>query len=195
MTDAALGSDAPAATWQPYYPWLLLVAITGLTQLAGLQEVWRYQPGESLWRLLSSHFVHGSAEHWLMNVGSQFAAFYLFPELGRWRNFLFLLLLSVAGVSLGLWLFDSDIGYYQGFSGAYYGLLGGIAVISYRRNAWALWVLLFVVGKITLEQWQGEVWYDFGRVAIQAHLYGFISGLIAAVLLRLCDKYTETALR
>lgn len=136
------------------------------------------------WRWVTTHLIHLNWPHLWLNIGSLLVTFALLPVLLQLRLLLPLLLFSCVGVSSGLLLWDLQNGYGQvvGFSGVLYGLLVVGAVHYWGRDSITYWVLLFVVGKIAWEQIVGASTTSEAilgdPVAVNAHLYGAISGVL-----------------
>ena len=144
-----------------------------------------YLRGDSplqLWRWLTTHFVHINWPHLWLNLLSFWAALAVLPQLLRPRLLLTSLLFSCLCVSAGQLLWDLQQGWVAGFSGVLYGLLVSGALLAIGKNQLAPWVLLFVVVKIGREQWLGALPSSEqllgGSVAINAHLYGALSGVL-----------------
>lgn len=141
-----------------------------------------------IWRWLTAHITHFSAIHALLNLAGMLviAAInraFLFSRQGG-LSFIFLGL----WVSAGIWLFNPEIVTYAGLSGVLHGLfiLAVVMTDQYRR-AFKVLLLALWGGKVLLELSGGM---DLsGRsellgvaVAIDAHLYGLIGGLVLMVL-------------
>lgn len=134
------------------------------------------------WRVLTHHFVHVSWPHLLLNLAASGVLLLLFgPEL-RGRAVLaaalaLLLLLSVALVSL------APPRLYVGLSGLLHGLYALAACLALwrdRLSAGAVLAMLFA--KVVLEQWRGSsaalAELVGSEIAIEAHLYGVVLGLL-----------------
>ena len=166
-----------------------IIVITVLLMLGGntVTDALRYQHDAihdgQLWRLLTGNFVHLGWPHLGMNLAGLVLTWLLFGRLlspGKWLTVLFV---SSLGVSLGLLLFDPDLVWYVGLSGTLHGLFVAGAIASIRAGYRLEWLLLlFLVGKLTWEQFNGAMPGSAdlagGTVIVNAHLYGAISGLI-----------------
>ena len=172
-------------------PWICPAAITLLALLFSLlpdgwQEALQFQREEvlsgELWRLLSAHLTHLNWPHLLMNLLGVWLIWLLF--LGRERVLPICLItwpLLLLGTSLGLLALHPEIAWYRGLSGALHGLL---LLALLRQQAWrtlsgGLLLCLFC-GKLLWEQTVGpaagsESLID-GRVIVESHLYGALTG-------------------
>ena len=144
------------------------------------------------WRLLTAHWVHSNLWHLGMNLaGLLFCLLYFRLTLTGWRFPLWLLGTPLL-VSAGLW-FDGQLDYYLGLSAALFGLLVMALILDWRRKPrlYSL-VLAVVLVRTVLEQLPG---YDNGYlipliglpVAVNAHLYGVLSGLLLALAIVLVE--------
>lgn len=103
-------------------------------------------------------------------------------------------LCSALSVSLGLLWLDPQVTWYIGFSGVLHGFLIFGAIILFRlQPAINGLVLLAIAGKLAHEQLVGA---DInlenligGSVLINAHLYGGVGGVIAALLYALSSFF------
>lgn len=137
------------------------------------------------WRLLTSQFVHLGFSHTSMNLMGYLIIGVAFREdIRPWQEAR-ILAISVLGVGLGLYWFSADIQWYVGLSGAIYGLLAAYLLLGWRRSpALSLLFGFFLISKLVYEQGfagPDTVSADLigGPVAIDAHLYGALTGLVA----------------
>ena len=162
-------------------------------QYMGLDETLSYQrsliASGHWWLLLSGNFVHLGFTHLWMNLaGLALVVALVWKQYSAWQWFILIFLCSW-GVGIGLWFFNPEVEGYVGFSGTLHGLIiaGTLADLrTYPRSAAVL--MVFVVGKLLWEQFAGALpgseSVAGGRVLVDAHLYGAISGaLITPVLL------------
>jgi rhomboid family GlyGly-CTERM serine protease len=104
------------------------------------------------------------------------------------RQWLVVTAVSIAGVDIGLWLFNPQIIWYVGMSGFLHGLLVAGVVKSFRTAPWESLIMgLVVLLKIVYEQligpMPGSEQSAGGSVVVDAHLYGALAGAgIAAIL-------------
>lgn len=130
------------------------------------------------WRFLTSAFLHGPLVHILFNM---LALWMLGPYaealLGRAR-YLTLYLLSALGGSVAYLLLTplSSTSGLVGASGAVFGLFGAIIVLNRARGVGTqgIWVNLAINAALPL---------IYHQIAWQAHLGGFLTGLVTAFVL------------
>lgn len=138
------------------------------------------------WRILSAHFVHLGAAHALLNGLGVVLVWALFARdysPGRWAA---IYLASCLAVSAGLWWLDPGIAWYVGASGALHGVMAAGTLAHVKRRDLDGWILAaFVVGKLAYEQIAGSMPFAGGaNTIVDAHLYGAIGGLAAALVLK-----------
>ena len=145
------------------------------------------------WRILTGNLIHYNFEHLWMNLAGLALGMYLLAfrySLIYW--FIMVIFCSIA-VGVGLYFFDTNMRYYVGLSGALHGILvaGAITEYFYSKTTSVL-LLLFIVCKLAYEQFIGPLSVPLSSgtsVAVNAHLYGAISGiLIGAVLFKVQTK-------
>jgi len=138
------------------------------------------------WRLVTGHFVHLSLEHALLNALGLLLMWALFARDYRPFGWLAIVAATLAAIDLGLMLRDSTIAWYVGSSGALHGVLAAGTLAHLRRGDFDGWLLaLFLVGKLSYEQYVGALpLTSGGAVIIDAHLYGALGGLAAALPLK-----------
>ena len=166
-------------------------------QLFGLDQILRFdrqllQSG-NFWLILSGNFVHLNWSHLLLNLAGL-----LLVVLLVWDNFnatewIFIILASSLGVGIGLYVLDPSVGWYVGFSGILHGLILAGAIADLRRfplNAGAL--LVVVCLKLFWEQkfgaMPGSESVAGGKVVVNSHLYGAITGAVVVVPLLLLQR-------
>lgn len=182
-----------STTLKSYKVYLLLFMLsTALYFLpASYQQLLEYQAvairsGE-FWRLFSGHLLHSNLLHLLLNLLGLIVLMLLHGKLeGRMAVGWQLILLSLS-TSLALYWLAPDVEIYVGLSGILHGLLcyGATADIRQGFHSGGL-ILLGVAVKVGSEQWYGpdpELSAQIAaEVAIDAHLYGAISGVLLALL-------------
>jgi len=145
------------------------------------------------WRILTGNLIHYNFEHLWMNLAGLALGMYLLAfrySLIYW--FIMVIFCSIA-VGVGLYFFDTNMRYYVGLSGALHGILVAGAITEYFYNkTTSVLLLLFIVCKLAYEQFIGPLSAPLSSstsVAVNAHLYGAISGfLIGAVLVKVQTK-------
>ncbi len=138
------------------------------------------------WRLLTGHFLHTNNIHLVLNWIGIVLLWGLHGDYYQAKYYLAQFLVFALGCSAGLYLFNPDLGWYVGLSGALHGMFvyGAIQDIKVRLNTG--WLLLVGVAiKLYFEQTQGASeslgqWIE-ANVAVDSHLYGAVSGLLLAL--------------
>ena len=185
---------------RPYGPLAVWAALMILLQWVG-PEALRYDPqairdGE-LWRLLTGHLVHANGRHLLLNLAGLFLCQALTGvnwSLLQWSGRILLLALMI---SLGLWWLNPGLRWYVGFSGVLFGLYLMAAVESLPRQALISSLLvLLLLAKILMEQFSSVKISSSGwigvPVLVDAHLYGFLSGLLLLLAVQAGSWFTHT---
>lgn len=169
--------------------WLLGLLVAILVALGGedARGLLRYERDSVLageyWRLLSGHFVHGTAQHLALNLAGLGVVAALFPRNYTVSQWLWVLLLSVMAIDIGFVFYEPQLEWYVGFSGVLHGALAAGCVAWWRTETkgFALAMTAVLVGKLVWEQWRGALPLSGDlAVVVDAHLYGAIGGLIAA---------------
>ena len=140
-----------------------------------------------LWRLITAHIVHLNLEHAALNSLGLVLMWALFARDYSPRQWLFIVLGSIAAIDAGLWMRDSTIAWYVGSSGAMHGVMSAGTLAHVRRRDLDGWILaIFLIVKLGYEQTAGALPFaDTGPgVVVNAHLYGAIGGLAVAAFLR-----------
>lgn len=141
-----------------------------------------------LWRLLTGHLAHLGWSHLLLNLAGLMLVWLLCGQHLTTFAWWLLLLACALGDSLCLFWFEPTLQWYVGLSGVLHGLLvAGCLAGWVRKVPESLPLLVAVSVKLGWEQWAGplpgsEVSAG-GRVVVDAHLYGAISGAIAMLVL------------
>lgn len=137
------------------------------------------------WRPVTSAFLHFGPLHLLLNL----YALYLFGpmaerSLGTLRYVLTYLTLAV-GSSVVVYWFSPETALTAGASGVVFGLFGFVLVLMLRlgQDVRGLLVLLAVNGFISLQ----------GGISWQAHLGGFVTGLVLAGVLAVAPRRVRPA--
>jgi rhomboid family GlyGly-CTERM serine protease len=190
--------------WTDFAVWsspLVLMALIALLALGG--EPWinalRYDRvaivGGEWWRLLTCNFVHlpGNTIVWegfrfhgpwhlFLNELGVLVLVLLCPErlsAAVWARRLVVLGL---GMSAGLYFYAPELRWYVGLSGVMHGLfLLGLMPQALKKDIVALGCILYLLGKLGYELYAGAPVSDEhaigGKVALDSHLWGAISGL------------------
>jgi len=183
--------DAFFAQWWFSVGVMALICLTALLppnsvyDLALVHE--KISQGE-VWRLVTSQFVHLGFNHTVLNLVGYLIVAASFREDISPREEMITLLLAVIGVGCGIYLFNPEIKWFVGLSGAIYGILTHFLIIGWRRSGiLSGFFALYLVGKFVYERFIAEP-DNFtasligGAVAIDSHLYGAITGLITGII-------------
>jgi rhomboid family GlyGly-CTERM serine protease len=192
-TDAAeSGTDSTFLVRHALPLSLALLSLATMIGGRGLGEWLRYDRAGILhgevWRLASSHIVHLGWQHLALNLAGLALVWMLYGRAYTLAQWAIVLALSMLGISLGLLLFLPGVHWYVGLSGVLHGLFVAGAVASLLAGYRAEWLLLSLLAvKLLWEHFHGALpgseSLAGGTVLIEAHLYGAITGLLAAALL------------
>jgi rhomboid family GlyGly-CTERM serine protease len=172
---------------QTYRPYLLLASLLLLLALLpdSWQNVLRYSRADiatgSYWQLFSGHLLHSNHWHLLMNLAGLLLAMLLHGRYFSATELSMQWLFGTLLISLALYTFSPAISVYVGLSGLLHCLLTIGAIMDIRKRQRGGWLLLIGLGgKVLWEQWQGPdaslAELINANVAIDAHLYGVLSG-------------------
>jgi len=144
------------------------------------------------WRLLTGQFVHLSWGHVAINIAGIWVMYLLYAEhAAGWRYIAVVVLLALAS-NFGMYCFAEDITYYVGFSGVLYGLFAWGALRDVQQRIKLGWLLLVgIVVKVTWEYCYGPVGIGAATaddLAVAAHFYGVVGGLLVALTSWLVQK-------
>jgi len=138
------------------------------------------------WRIISGHFFHSNANHFLLNVAAVALLWALHGQYYSYKNYLLVFLTSAIVCSLGIYWFSVNIELYVGLSGVLHGFFvwGALMDIKHKEKTGYL-LLIGAMAKIIHEQIYGasaDVEILIGAiVATDAHLYGAIGGILAFI--------------
>jgi rhomboid family GlyGly-CTERM serine protease len=168
---------------------LLSLSLAGDAATRALRYERAALAGGEWWRLLGAHLVHYDAMHLAMN-GAGFALLWsLFVRDARWRDWLVTGMAAAAAIDAGLWLLAPRVYWYLGLSGVLHGWWAAAGLAA--RARWPLegaLTLALLAAKLAFEQLQGPLSSGLHAalpVVVDAHLYGALGGLAAALGLRL----------
>ena len=159
-----------AAERLPVVSLLLSAAALGIALIPHLAEQLQYQrsalaAGE-LWRLVTCHFTHWSAEHLLLDVLTLLALGAVCERLGRGR-LLAALLASAFLIPSALWWLEPGLSTYRGLSGLGAALWMLLAESLRRRAAGDRWLRL--AGSLAPLMLLGKVIYEAATAAPLFH--------------------------
>ncbi|MEP1446784.1 MAG: rhombosortase [Paraglaciecola sp.] len=138
------------------------------------------------WRLLSGHFLHTNNVHLLLNLIGLSLLWALHGQYYATLRYLLIFVSLCLGTSAGLYLFSPQMQWYVGLSGVLHGMFILGAYFDIRNKLRSGWILLAGVWlKVMHEQIYGAS-QDVAKlisanVAIDAHLFGAISGSLIIV--------------
>lgn len=171
--------------------WLLGVAVT-VTSLAGgaSSPALRYERAAILhgdwWRLVTGQLVHLGVSHLVLNLAGLALIGWVFGPGLRAAQWLILLAGAWLAILTGFLLLEPQLSWYVGLSGLLHGLLLGALLLDAGLD-WRARLALFVLvlGKMGWEQWAGPLPLTAdaagGPVVVDAHLYGGLGGMFAAL--------------
>jgi rhomboid family GlyGly-CTERM serine protease len=139
-----------------------------------------------LWRLITGHLIHLDLEHAVLNSLGLVLMWALFARDYSPRQWLPILLGTVAAIDAGLWFRSSTVQWYVGSSGALHGVMAAGTWAHLRRGDADGWLLAaFLVAKLAYEQAAGALPFSGSdAVVVDAHLYGALGGLAVALTMK-----------
>lgn len=178
-------------------PWLLVAGLSFLCFAFNLSPALRYDraliaKGE-VYRLVTGHLVHASAEHMLLNLAGLLLTAMLFHQQTRPLRFTLELLVICLLLSSFIWFAEPGVQRYLGLSGVLHGLyLIGAARLWQGESRFGLVLVGLLVLKLTLEQMTGgSLFYESRNVLNSAHTFGVLSGTLVLVGSELVARYGE----
>lgn len=155
--------------------------------------VLRYERAATLggepWRLLTGHLVHADVAHLGWNAAGVLLVWFLFARDYAPRQWVWVLLLSTVSTDLGFLLLEPQLDWYVGFSGVLHGCMaaGLVAWLRTTRDPLTWLVGSLFVAKLAWEHFAGALPFTEATLSLpvvhEAHTYGAIGGLVAAVSL------------
>nr|WP_065430113.1 rhombosortase [Vibrio scophthalmi] len=171
----------------------LIFLVMGVSVLCfGLQfeplaslSAWRYDliPAGQWLRILTGNFTHTNFNHLAMNLAGLWIICFVFrPSVHSLSTLLIFISLSV-----GIGMLYSDVQSYVGLSGTLHGLFAYYALREALQGRSSSWLLVVgVVAKVSWELTMGASQSSMEligtRVAVEAHLFGVISGIVFALI-------------
>ena len=159
------------------------VMLTLFVLMGGAPEplTWFANTDQSVWRLLTAHFVHSDLEHLLWNTGAFLLLGGIIEQYSR-RDLLIALAVGVLAINCYLLTLYS-LAAYIGLSGVLNTLLivalFRLSSDSEYRDA-AIWTLLLSMAKIVYELYtEHSVFSSISWIAVpEAHLVGWLAGVL-----------------
>lgn len=172
---------------------LVTVLVAVYVAAPGAIETLRYErsavfAGEA-WRLVTGHLVHADAAHLGWNVLGVLIVGFLFARDYSPRQWLVVLLASLATTDLGFLLLEPQLDWYVGFSGVLHGLMaaGLVAWLRATRDPITWLVAALFAAKLAWEHFAGALPFTAASLSLpvvhEAHTYGSVGGLLAALWL------------
>ncbi|MEW9797008.1 rhombosortase [Alteromonas sp. CYL-A6] len=144
--------------------------------------------GFETWRLITGNFVHTNGYHLLLNLAGLALLWALHGHHYHITRFMRVFLWCCFGTSTGLYFLSPDLIWYAGLSGALHGLFAWGACMDIRQGLRSGWLLL-IGGAVKVGHEQiagssdGVATLIDATVAVDAHLYGGLSGIIIFLLM------------
>ena len=153
---------------------------TNLVRWGGLLPRKINQDGEYL-RLFTAMFLHGSVIHFLANTYFLYhIGGFIEKLMGRFK-YILIYFISGLGSSLLVWWLGAENTVTIGASGALFGIMGALFVLTYTHSNWftiygikSIRTLVFINAVFTL---------IIPRISLLGHLGGFITGVLIIYLL------------
>jgi rhomboid family GlyGly-CTERM serine protease len=169
-------------------PLLVVIVSIILALTEPLSSVWlaydkQQLVGFQLWRLITGHFLHTNHIHLVLNLAGLTLLWALHGHYYQRSQYLIILLLLCLGTSGGIYFFTPQMQWYVGLSGVLHGLFIIGAYLDIQNKLKTGWIMLIGVWlKVLHEQIYGAsesvAELISANVAIDAHLFGTISGCI-----------------
>ena len=140
-----------------------------------------------IWRLVTGHLLHTNAAHLGLNLAGFGLLWALHGEYYTPKRFITFFLLCSMLTSIGIYIFSPQTSGYVGLSGVLHGLFVWGAcfdILNKERTGWLL--LIGIAIKLGYEQLGGDTQAIAeligASVAVDAHLYGAVNGLILGLV-------------
>lgn len=136
------------------------------------------------WQIITTHFFHTNLNHFILNVTAVALLWLLHGHYYNQSNYLLVFVISALFCTIGIHFLSNEIHVYVGLSGVLHGLFvwGALKDIEVKEKT-GYFLLLGIILKIIHEQVYGAN-ADLeniiaATVAIDAHLYGALGGLVS----------------
>jgi rhomboid protease GluP len=150
-------------------------SVDNLITLGAMKPILITQDHE-YYRLIMPMFLHGSVIHFLANSYFLFYMGQFVERLLGIKKYILIYLLSGLGSSLLIWWLGQPNGTTIGASGALFGILGAVLVLTYIKSSW--FTPMGIKNIRTLVVINLIFTFLFPNISIYGHLGGFISGMI-----------------
>ncbi len=184
--------NAPRGGWQlpaVLVAALVLIHVAASAMLPALRYEREAVLGGEAWRLVTGHLVHADLRHLGWNVLGVVIVWGLFAREYTPRQWLIVLLASTAATSLGFLLLEPGLEWYVGFSGVLHGCMaaGLVASLQSARDPLTWLVTGLFAAKLAWEHSVGALPFTASSISLpvvhEAHTYGALGGLVAALVL------------
>jgi membrane associated rhomboid family serine protease len=157
----------------------------GVLQVSCAAEGGNWVPGVSSgawWQVVTSVFTHIELTHLLVNMVSLFIIGPIIERvLGRTRFLIVYGIAGLAGSASVMWLTSPETST-VGASGALFGLMGALLLLSYKAKGNFVQVLIVLGANIMFTL------FYIGTISWQGHLGGLVGGIIAAWIIAYAPK-------
>lgn len=136
------------------------------------------------WRLLTGQIIHYGAYHLAMNLAALLLCGYVFLYSCKLSTYSLLLITLGVGVGAGIYWGNRELSYYAGLSGILHGIIVFGLLLTLKQTPWINSAgLILVLAKLWQEQASDYQATDLQQllpvpVAVDAHLYGALAGLL-----------------
>jgi rhomboid family GlyGly-CTERM serine protease len=181
---------------------LALSALLIAAQVLGLRNALEYSRQSvrqgQLWRLVTGSLVHLGWMHLARDLAGLGLIWWLTSRYLSQRSAVWIVSMSALAVGVGLLLFDPDVEWYVGISGALFGLYtAGALLICKERAVLGTALLLGMLGILAWSLHAGALPLETtglgGAVIPRAHLYGAIGGALTLAVLSKGHHSVRTA--
>ncbi len=154
------------------------------------------QQGE-LWRIWTGNLVHSNYYHLALNLAGFWVFLLLFKEVMNSTKLFITLLLLISGVGIGLYIFNPELYWYAGLSGALYGLfiVGAFYALIDKDYLTGLSIIIIIPSKIIWDYVHnsGQSNADLIGVPVStdSHIYGIATAFIIGVFILLKYFYRK----
>ncbi|NVK56159.1 MAG: rhombosortase [Alteromonadaceae bacterium] len=140
------------------------------------------------WRLITGSLMHTNGYHLLLNLAGLALLWALHGEHYQPVKYVKLFIWCSLGTSIGIYFYSPTLIWYVGLSGALHGIFVWGACMDLLKGLRSGWLLLAgITAKLVYEQYYGSsaevASLIDAHVAVDAHLYGAISGGILFMLM------------
>jgi len=159
--------EPQASQWLAYYH-------TGIAQF-------------EFWRLITATFCHTNLNHLLMNLSGLVITLALFMQTFNKMRLLPLIVFNSLFIGVSLFLLESDVIWYVGFSGVLHGIFSyGAMHDIHQQDRWGYLLGGGLLIKVAYEQVfgaeQSTIDLIGAPVLVNAHLYGVLAGILFYVI-------------